>query len=113
MKQQADSEIQTSEQPAGRPRVNPRVARDRVISANNEPWAVVPPKKAASKKRKALRIALIVAAVGAAAAGAAVGVALFCGKKSKDAAPNPYKVDLIDGYFGRPVEEEYNRGGMQ
>ena len=72
MKQQADSEIHIPEQSAGRPRVNPRVARDRTISANNDPWAVVPPKKAASKKRMALRIALIVAAVGAVTAGAVV-----------------------------------------
>lgn len=45
---------------------------DEEAKTNGESWAVEPPKKASSRKRKALRIALIVAAVGAAAAAAAV-----------------------------------------
>jgi hypothetical protein len=115
MKQQADSEIQTLEQPAGRPRVNPRVARDRVISANNEPWAVEPPKTATSKKRKALRIALIVAAVGAvAAAAAAVGVAvLFGGRKNKADVLPVFKTDFPPDRIGGDMRGPIKTGGEE
>lgn len=62
-----------------------------------EAWAVEPPKKAAGKKRKALRIALIVAALGA----AAVAAVQYGGEMIRR------RLSLeIKGIWGNPVHED-------
>lgn len=72
---------------------------------NEEFWAVEPPKKASSRKRKALRIALIAAAIGAAAAAGACLYGSYLKRQLRDQWPLGGDINIVVSP-DRPTGEE-------